>query len=329
VVATVLALLSVFPPRVRAVSPRVPASMRSARRFDTARYAILPFAQSRGRHKHARRAPTVASCSSRASARLDGGRLADRTRVYDRGRARARVSIRIPFDTGSPSPRLGRGIWDGQLWSFGDTLRLTAGRTTRARGAPLRRSRRGAATGRSGRRSRARDSLLGADLGAHGGPARSRRARLRALRATRWANGSSGDLGARAGFRAAIAADSAFAARTGMGQGVYGRRIPPQTDARSYVISSRTRVDRRLGPAGCASCSRAKHVRAALARSMRGTARSAADSQSFGAWYGWRSATRPTERDPGSPRYPRFTFRGSYERRSAYRRALLLHRRST
>src|SRR5690348_7622277 len=100
-------------------------------------------------------------------------RLADKTRIYDAlARRGARVPFRIPFDTGLAIARqLGAGrLVMGQLWSFGDTLRLTAGLYDAARGGvPLREvtARVPANEGGMGATFNAlADSLLGADAGA-------------------------------------------------------------------------------------------------------------------------------------------------------------------
>src|SRR5207245_5302168 len=128
--------------------------------------------------------------------------------------------FRIPFDTGLAIARqLGAGrLVMGQLWSFGDTLRLTAGLYDAARGgAPLREAtaRVPANQGGMGAAFNAlADSLLGADASATRGAGAEQTRSLRALRA--YALGEramrSWDLtGAMREFRAAVSADSEFA----------------------------------------------------------------------------------------------------------------------
>jgi len=119
-------------------------------------------------------------------------RLADKTRVYDAlARHGARVPFRIPFDTAvAIARRLGAGkLVMGQLWSFGDTLRLTAGLYDVTRGGtPLREiTTRVPATGGIGAAFNAlADSLLGADPALRRGPAPSRRVRFVPCAPTRW-----------------------------------------------------------------------------------------------------------------------------------------------
>src|SRR5204862_6132607 len=143
-------------------------------------------------------------------------RLADKTRVYDAlTRHGARAPFRIPFDTAvAIARRLGAGkLVMGQWWSFGDTLRLTAGLYDVARGGtPVREiTTRVAATGAIGAAFNAlADSLLGAGPGPARGAGAEQTRSLRALRA--YALGERAirewDLGRAAReFRAAIVAD--------------------------------------------------------------------------------------------------------------------------
>src|SRR5205814_8633996 len=79
---------------------------------------------------------------SEAFGRWTDVRLTDKTRIYDAlYRRRAGVPFRIPFDAALAIARqLGAGrVVIGQLWNFGDTLRITAGVYDAARaGPPLR-----------------------------------------------------------------------------------------------------------------------------------------------------------------------------------------------
>src|SRR5437879_8294923 len=116
-------------------------------------------------------------------------RLGNKPPGYDAlTRHGARPPFRISFDTAlAIARRLGAGrLVMGQLWSFGDTLRLTAGLYDVARGgAPVRESTtRVAANGAIGAAFNAlADSLLGADLGAARGAGAEQTRSLRALRA--------------------------------------------------------------------------------------------------------------------------------------------------
>src|SRR5207244_12198035 len=131
----------------------------------------------------------------------------------------ARAPFRIPFDTAvAIARRLGAGkLVMGQLWSFGDTLRLTAGLYDVARGGtPVREiTTRVAANGAIGAAFNAlADSLLGADLGAAQGAGAEQTRSLRALRAYALCQREirTCDLsGAASHFRGAVAADSDFA----------------------------------------------------------------------------------------------------------------------
>src|SRR5439155_24201300 len=117
-------------------------------------------------------------------------RLTDKTRLYDAlARGGQRLPFRIPFDTAlAIARRLGAGkLVMGQLWSFGDTLRLTAGLYDAARGGgPLREvtTRLPANEGGMGATFNAlADSLLGADAGAARGAGAEQTRSLRPLRA--------------------------------------------------------------------------------------------------------------------------------------------------
>src|SRR5256885_9265714 len=229
IVAVVLALVVGLPTLASGQCPDgspPPCGRRVA--LDTARYAILPFVHRDGGQQSTLDGADCAELLIEGFARWMEVRLADKTRVYDAlARHGARAPFRIPFDTAvAIARRLGAGkLVMGQLWSFGDTLRLTAGLYDVARGgAPVRESTtRVAANGAIGAAFNAlADSLLGADLGAARGAGADQTRSLRALRA--YALGERAirewDLGRAAReFRAAIAADSAFArAYLGLGQ---------------------------------------------------------------------------------------------------------------
>ena len=341
VVATVLALLVGLPTLVSAQCPDgspPPCGRRAP--LDTARYAILPFAHREGGQQSTLDGADCAELLIEGFARWMEVRLADRTRVYDAlARHGARVPFRIPFDTAvAIARRLGAGrLVMGQLWSFGDTLRLTAGVYDAARGgAPLREvTTRVAATGAIGAAFNAlADSLLGADLGAARGSGAEQTRSLRALRA--YALGERAirewDLGRAAReFRAAIAADSAFArAYLGLGQALLWTADSTADGTRDRtVISSRTAgLLGRLGPADGALllAQQAMFERRWPDACERYREILAADSTSFGAWYGLAECNAADRAViPYPPDTTRFTFRGSYETAvQAYRRALLL-----
>src|SRR5690348_3409840 len=268
-------------------------------------------------------------------------RLADKTRIYDAlARRGARVPFRIPFDTGLAIARqLGAGrLVMGQLWSFGDTLRLTAGLYDAARGgAPLREAttRVPANQGGIGAAFNAlADSLLGADASASRGAGAEQTRSLRALRA--YALGEramrSWDLAdAAREYRAAVGADSEFAhAYLGLGQALLWAGDSDQDAARdrAAITHRAAALLERLGatdgtlllaqqamfeqrwPEACAK------YRELLA----------ADSTSFAGWYGLaecNAVDRTVIRYAGDT--TRFAFRGSYETAvQAYRRALNL-----
>src|SRR5207302_10002435 len=110
--------------------------------LDPAVYASLPRADRDGGQQSTLDGADCAELLTERFVRWIEVRLADRTRVYDAlARRGARAPFRIPFDTAPAiARRLGAGrLVMGQLWSFGDTLRLTAGVYDAARGgAPLR-----------------------------------------------------------------------------------------------------------------------------------------------------------------------------------------------
>ena len=110
--------------------------------LDTARYVILPFTHREGSQPQQLDGADCAELLVEAFQRWTDVRLADKTRVYDAlERRRSRTPFRIGFDTGLAIARqLGAGrLVMGQLWNFGDTLRLTANLYDAARGgAPLR-----------------------------------------------------------------------------------------------------------------------------------------------------------------------------------------------
>src|SRR3989454_6548345 len=225
----------------------------------------------------------------------------------------------------------------GQLWSFGDTLRLTAALYDVARGGtPVREiTTRVAATGGIGAASNAlADSLLGADPGAARGAGAEQTRSLRALRA--YALGERAirewDLGRAAReFRAAIAADSAFArAYLGLGQALLWTADSTPDGTRDRAVIARRTADLvpRLrdadGALPLAQQAMFEQRWQDACRKYRDIL--AADSTSFAAWFGLaecNAADRIVIRHPSDT--TRFTFRGSYETAvRAYQRALLL-----
>src|SRR4029077_20943444 len=190
-IAVVLALVVGLPTLASGQCPDgspPPCGRRVA--LDTARYAILPFAHREGGQQGTLDGADCAELLTEGFARWIEVRLADKTRVYDAlARHGARAPFRIPFDTAvAIARRLGAGkLVMGQLWSFGDTLRLTAGLYDAARGgAPLREVTMRVPANSNGigaAFNALADSLLGADLsGARGAGAEQTRS-LRALRA--------------------------------------------------------------------------------------------------------------------------------------------------
>ncbi len=308
--------------------------------LDTARYAILPFVHREGGQQSTLDGADCAELLIEGFARWIEVRLADKTRVYDAlTRHGARAPFRIPFDTAvAIARRLGAGkLVMGQLWSFGDTLRLTAGLYDVARGgAPVRESTtRVAANGAIGAAFNAlADSLLGADLGAARGAGADQTRSLRALRA--YALGERAirewDLGRAAReFRAAIAADSAFArAYLGLGQALLWTADSTPDGTRDRTVIARRTADlvARLGNADGALllAQQAMFQRAWSDACRQYREIVEADSTSFAGWYGLAecNAGDPVvERDARDT--ARFVFRGSWHTAVlAYRRALLL-----
>jgi tetratricopeptide (TPR) repeat protein len=308
--------------------------------LDTGRYAILPFEHRDGGKQSTLDGSDCAELLAEGFARWIEVRLADKTRVYDAlERHGARVPFRIPFDTAvAIARRLGAGkLVMGQLWSFGDTLRLTAGLYDVARGGtPMREiTTRVPATGAIGAAFNAlADSLLGADPGAVQGTGAEQTRSLRALRA--YALGERAirewDLGRAARqFRAAIAADSAFArAYLGLGQALLwaADSSPDVTHDRTVIARRTADLVARLGKADAALllAQQAMFERRWPDACRRYREILEADSTSFAGWYGLAECNaddRVVIPYPGDP--ARFTFRGSYETAvQAYRRALLL-----
>jgi tetratricopeptide (TPR) repeat protein len=322
-----------------------PPCLRRGVALDTSRYLILPFAHREGSQATALDGAGCAELLAEGFARWADIRLADKTRIYDAlARRGARVPFRIPFDTGLAIARaLGAGrLVMGQLWSFGDTLRLTAGLYDAARGgAPLREvtARVPANEGGMGATFNAlADSLLGADAGAaRGAGAGAGAEQTRSLRALRaFAQGEramrSWDLTtATREFRAAVAADSEFAhAYLGLGQAILWA-----ADSTSGAARDRAVIARRAGTLreklGTTDGARLLAQQAMFERRWpdacaRYREMLALDSTNVAAWYGLAECNAV---DQVVIRYPRdttrFTFRGSYETAvQAYRRALLL-----
>jgi len=308
--------------------------------LDTGRYAILPFAHREGGQQSTLDGADCAELLTEGFARWIEVRLADKTRVYDAlARHGARAPFRISFDTAlAIARRLGAGrLVMGQLWSFGDTLRLTAGLYDVARGgAPVRESTtRVAANGAIGAAFNAlADSLLGADLGPARGAGAEQTRSLRALRA--YALGERAmrewDLGRAAReFRAAIAADSAFArAYLGLGQALLwtADSTPDATRDRTVIARRTADLVARLASADGALllAQQAMFERRWPDACERYREILAGDSTRFAAWYGLAECNAADRAViPYRADTTRFTFRGSYETAvQAYRRALLL-----
>ncbi len=343
--ALVLALVvgALAPLHLRAQCPdgSPPPCMRRGVPLDTTRYLILPFAHREGGQATTLDGAGCAELLAEAFARWAEIRLADKTRIYDAlARHGARVPFRIPFDTGLAIARqLGAGrLVMGHLWSFGDTLRLTAGLYDAIRGgAPLREVTARVPTndGAMGSVFNAlADSLLGADPGAARGAGAEQTRSLRALRA--YALGERAmrawDLvGAAREFRAAVAADSQFAhAYLGLGQALLWAADSASDAARDRATIARRAgalVDKLGGANGALLLAQqAMFDRRWSDACARYREILAADSTSFAAWYGLGECNandRIVIRYPGDT--TRFTFRGSYETAvQAYRRALLL-----
>src|SRR5579884_1597752 len=310
--------------------------------LDTGRIAVLPFADREG-GPAAAPALDGADCAellAEALERWRDVRLADRVRLYDAlSRRRARSPFRIPFDTALAIARqLGVGkVVMGQLWSFGDTLRLTAGLYDAARGgAPLREATaRVAASGAVGTAFNAlADSLLGADPGDASGAGAEQTHSLGALRAYNRGEAAirAWDLAAAARqFRAAVAADSEFAhAYLRLGETLLWAADSSPDAARDRAVIAR-RSGRLLAKLGRADGALLLAQQALFERRWPDACARyreivAADSTSFAAWYGLAECNAG---DPVVLRDPRdstrYVFRGSWHTAAlAYRRALLL-----
>ncbi|PYP43263.1 MAG: hypothetical protein DMD42_10620, partial [Gemmatimonadetes bacterium] len=342
VLPAVLALVLGVPALVSGQCPdgSLPPCGRARVPLDTARYAILPFAHREGSAQAVLDGADCAELLAEAFARWSEIRLADKTRLYDAlARRGERVPFRIPFDTAiAIALRLGAGkLVMGQLWSFGDTLRLTAGLYDVAHGGVSMReiTTRVAANGAIGAAFNAlADSLLGADPGDVRGAGAEQTRSLRALRA--YALGQrqirEWDLaGAASHFRGAVAADSDFAqAYLWLGQALLWSddTTPEAARDRAAIARRAGRLLVRLGGADAAlllaqepmfehrwpdACQRYREILAA-------------DSSSFAGWYGLAECNaldRLVIRHPSDT--ARFTFRGGYETAvQAYRRALVL-----
>jgi tetratricopeptide (TPR) repeat protein len=342
--AIVLALVVCVPaPRLSAQCPdgSPPPCLRRGVSLDTSRYLILPFAHREGSQATTLDGAGCAELLAEGFARWADIRLADKTRIYDAlARRGARVPFRIPFDTGLAIARqLGAGrLVMGQLWSFGDTLRLTAGLYDAARGGvPLREvtARVPANEGGMGATFNAlADSLLGAEAGAVRGAGAEQTRSLRALRAYVLGERAmrSWDLtGATREFRAAVAADSEFAhAYLGLGQAILWAADSTPEGARDRAVIAR-RAGKLLEKVGGADGALLLAQQAMFERRWPDACRKyhemlAGDSTSFAAWYGLaecNAVDRTVIRYSGDT--TRFTFRGSYETAvQAYRRALNL-----
>jgi len=338
-----LLLLAVAPFALSSQCPdgSPPPCARRGVPLDTSRYLILPFAHREGGQATPLDGAGCAELLAEAFARWAEIRLADKTRIYDAlARRGARVPFRIPFDTGLAIARqLGAGrLVMGQLWSFGDTLRLTAGVYDAARGgAPLREATARVPANRGGMGAAFNalaDSLLGADASASRGAGAEQTRSLRALRA--YALGEramrSWDLTtATREFRTAVAADSEFAhAYLELGQALLWATDSAQEAARDRAVIAR-RASTLLGKLGGADgilllAQQAMFERRWQDACARYREMLLLDSTSFAAWYGLAECNAV---DRMVIRYPRdttrFTFRGSYETAvQAYRRALLL-----
>jgi tetratricopeptide (TPR) repeat protein len=342
VVAAALALVVGLPTLVSGQCPDgspPPCGRRAP--LDTTRYAILPFAHREGSQSATLDGADCAELLAEAFGRWVEVRLADKTRIYDAlARRGARPPFRIPFDTALAIARaLGAGkVVMGQLWTFGDTLRLTAGVYDAARGGPPVRevtTRVAANSGAIGVAFNAlADSLLGADPGDVRGAGAEQTRSLRALRA--YALGQrqirEWDLvGAASHFRGAVATDSDFAqAYLWLGQALVWSDDTTSEAARDRAAIARRagRLVDRLSGADAAlllaqepmfehrwpdACQRYRQI-------------VAADSSAFAGWYGLAECNaldRVVIRHPSDT--ARFTFRGGYETAvQAYRRALVL-----
>ena len=309
--------------------------------LDSARYVILPFAHREGSQALDLDGADCAEFLSEAFGRWSDVRLTDKTRIYDAlYRHRAGVPFRIPFDAALAIARqLGAGrVVIGQLWNFGDTLRLTAGVYDAARaGPPLREAtaRIPSASAHAGAAFNAlAASLLGADPGPPVGTGAEQTRSLQAYNAARLGQRAlrAWDLpGAARAFRSAIASDSEFAhAYVWLGQALLWAADSSADAAQNRAMIARRAnvLVERLGPTDRAllfaqqamferrwpdACERYREV---LAR----------DSLNFDAWYGLAqcNAEDPVVlRDPGDS--ARFVFRGSWHTAAlAYQKALVL-----
>jgi len=341
VIAPILALVVGLPVPLAAQCPdgSPPPCGRHAP-LDTARYAILPFAHRAGSQQSTLDGADCAELLTEGFARWIEVRLADKTRVYDAlARHGARAPFRIPFDTAlAIARRLGAGrLVMGQLWSFGDTLRLTAGVYDAARGgAALREvTTRVPANGAIGAAFNAlADSLLGAELGAARGAGAEQTHSLRALRA--YSAGERAirewDLGRAAReFRAAIAADPAFArAYLALGQALLWTADSTPDGTRDRTMIARRAADL-VGRLGNADGALMLALQAMFERRWPDACRQyreivEADSTSFAGWYGLAECNAG---DPVVIRDPvdstRYVFRGSWHTATlAYRKALMI-----
>jgi len=343
VVAAVLTLAGGVPTLVSGQCPdgSAPPCATLVAPLDTTRYAVLPFAHREESQQATLDGAACAELLAEAFARWTEVRLADKTRLYDAlARRRERLPFRIPFDSAlAIARRLGAGkLVMGQLWSFGDTLRLTAGLYDAARGGALVRevtTRVPAHSDGIGAAFNAlADSLLGAGPGVTTGAGADQTRSLRALRA--YAIGERAirewDLVRAAHeFRAAVAADSTFArAYLELGQALLWAADSTPDGGRDRTVIARRTADL-LGKLGNTDGVLLLAQQAMFEQRWPDACRQfreilAADSASFAAWYGLAECNAG---DGAVIPYPadttRFTFRGSYETAmQAYRRALLL-----
>jgi len=309
--------------------------------LDSGRYVILPFAHREGSQAIDLDGADCAEFLSEAFGRWTDVQLTDKTRIYDAlYRRRAGVPFRIPFDAALAIARqLGAGrVVIGQLWNFGDTLRLTAGVYDAARaGPPLREAtaRIPSATAHAGAAFNAlAASLLGADPGPAGGTGAEATRSLRAYNAARLGQRAlrAWDLsGAARAFRAAIAADSEFAhAYVWLGQALLWA-ADSSVDAahdRATIARRASSLVERLGPTDRALllAQRAMFERRWPDACKRYREVLARDSLNFDAWYGLAQCNAE---DPvvlrDSADSARFVFRGSWHTAAlAYRTALRL-----
>ena len=318
-----------------------PCAQFRAPPLDTARYVILPFTHREGIQLTVLDGAGCADLLTEAFERWTDVRLADKTRVSDALRRRHTTApFQIPLDTGLEiARRLGAGkLVMGQLWSFGDTLRLTASVYDVARGGTALREAKARTPARAEPVGPAfnslADSLLGATPGVAVGAGASQTRSLRAFAAY-----AAGERAIRAWslaaatqqFRAAVAADSAFArAYLWLGQTLLwtADSSPQATRDRAAVarhagelLPDLGATDRALLLAQQAMFQRRWPDACARYREIL-----VADSTNFTAWYGLAECNAG---DPVVLRDPRdsarYVFRGSWHTAvEAYRRALLL-----